>query len=163
MGRPRRARTHARQEAPVPRPPGSHGGRHPKRGRTPGGAGGGARTHAPAARRLTMSPGESASASPSPSPTPQGSPGVCLRQSGWLGRRTPGPSPSSPGGRARGFGRACPGRGGSIHVIQACDPGERQRCRKSGGCWDGLFEVGWVIAGRCSSRSPGRLRRSPAG
>jgi len=26
------------------------------------------------------------------------SPGVCLRRSGLLGRRTPGPSPSSPGG-----------------------------------------------------------------
>jgi hypothetical protein len=51
-----------------------------------------------AARRLTMSPGESEISVPSP--TPQGSPGVCLRRSGLLGRRTPGPSPSSPGGRA---------------------------------------------------------------
>jgi len=46
-----------------------------------------------------MSPGESEISVPSPSPTPQGSPGVCLRRSGWLGRRTPGPDPSSPGGR----------------------------------------------------------------
>jgi hypothetical protein len=40
-------------------------------------------------------------ASPTPlPPEEETSPGVCLRQSGLLGRRTPGPSPSSPGGRA---------------------------------------------------------------
>jgi len=40
-------------------------------------------------------------ASPTPlPPEEETSPGVCLRQLGWLGRRTPGPSPSSPGGRA---------------------------------------------------------------
>ena len=117
-GAPETGAAHARQEAPVPRPPGGYGGRPPKRGTRLGGRRRHA-AHAPAARRLTTSPGESASASPPPSPTPQGSPGVCLRQSGLLGRRTPGPVPSSPGGRARGFGRACPGRGGLIQVIQA--------------------------------------------
>jgi hypothetical protein len=35
------------------------------------------------------------------------------------------------------------------------------RGRKSGECWDGLFEVGWIMAGRCSTRSQGRLHRFP--
>jgi hypothetical protein len=98
MGRPRRARTHARQEAPIPRPPGGHGGRHHKRGRTLRGQAAGARTHAPAARRLAMSRASRRSlksSSPSPtSPPPRGdiSSGVCLRQLGLLGRSTPVPS-----------------------------------------------------------------------
>ena len=64
------------------------------------GGSGGARTHTPAARRLTMSPGESEvaeghrSASPTPLPPEESfSPGVCLRQSGWLRR---GPQAQAP-------------------------------------------------------------------
>jgi hypothetical protein len=57
-GAPETGAAHARQEAPNPRPPGHHGGRPPKRGTRLGGRRRHA-AHAPAARRLTMSPGES--------------------------------------------------------------------------------------------------------
>jgi len=65
-----------------------------------------ARTRAHPPRRLATARGESEitearrPASPTPSPQKRLSPGVGLRQPGWLSRRTLGPSPSSPGGRA---------------------------------------------------------------
>jgi len=107
MGRPRRTRTReppgGAQSSPAP---GDHGRAPPDAKRASwrmGGWRGRAHTHPggsprPGASRRSLK----LIARPAhPLPPEEGlSSGVCLRQPGLLSRRTPGPSPSSPGGRA---------------------------------------------------------------
>jgi hypothetical protein len=108
MGRPRRTRTREPPGGAQPSPaqdswPGSS--RRETRELEDGWM---ARTRAHPPRRLAMARGESeiaeahCPASPTPSPQKRLSPGVGLRQPGWLGRRTPAHSPpqSSSGGGA---------------------------------------------------------------